>query len=755
MRYLCHYLVCLLIFIPLFSWAQGGKVVLKGKVISQETKEGIPGAAVSIPGHDKQTVTDERGTFELKGLPMESVRLEISHLAYKDLQRVVDLKEGGNTVDIALEEEVIMSEEIVVSAGFFTSREQTAYKVESVGAKDIARQGTHSMMEALTFVPGVTQVSYGPAIGKPVIRGLSFSRIMTVYQGVRFENQQWGEDHGLGLNDPAIDRVEIIKGPASLMYGSGAIGGVINIIDEQVPTEKFSGFAGINLYSNTLGARTDFGLKGAAQKGAFWGLSGSLQSHSDYMDGTNRIIGNSRFRSAMAKASAGMLQRWGSTKISYIYNRQLPGIIEEDEMEKSLATRHRDKSLQIPYQEVTDHLFASQTHFKIGSSNLRLKLGHHLNLREENEEAMDKIDLGLRLNTTSYDARYNFFLTPAVELIGGVQGFYQSNMNMEEAGEILLPDSRQWDNGLYGLAMADLGRLSLQGGLRYDHRSTTADARRLEEFVLPGAPVSQTLNRSFSGYTASAGATYKLQDNLLLRSNLASGFRAPDLAELFSNGEHPGTNRFERGNAGFAREQNLEWDLSTLFRLRSISIEAAAYYNYIQNYIFFSPTDEYVDHLWVWQFEQDNVQLWGGEAGVNWEPEQLPWLKNKMSFSMVRGERPGQKAHLPLMPADRIMNELRIERAGPGVLDDPYATLRLQHVFSQQRTGRFEEPTPAYTLTAIGGGGVIRWGEEKIDVNIVVQNLFNVAYIDHLAVTRAFGVRNMGRNVTMGVRVQF
>lgn len=256
------------------------------------------------------------------------------------------------------------------------------------------------MMETLTFVPGVTQVSYGPGIGKPVIRGLSFSRIMTVYQGVRFENQQWGEGHGLGLNDPAINRVEVVKGPASLIYGSGAIGGVINIIDDEVPAESFSGFAGFHLYSNTLGARTMLGFEGSAKNGAYWGVSGNLQSHSDYLDGTNRIIGNSRFGSDMVKGVTGLQKAWGNSRVSYTYNQQQLGIIEEDEMQESLATRHRDKFLQLPYQQVTDHLFSTQTNIKMGSSGIRLSLGHHVNLREENEEAMDQVDLGLQLKTT-------------------------------------------------------------------------------------------------------------------------------------------------------------------------------------------------------------------------------------------------------------------------------------------------------------------------------------------------------------------
>jgi iron complex outermembrane receptor protein len=747
----------LLSILMIFSLGlQAQQASIQGVLLSAESREPIMSAVISLPGQQKFAVSSEQGTFELKGLQAGPVNIKVEHVAYKNLQRPIHLSSGENSLEILMEEELVFSEEIVVSAGFFTGRDQTAYKVETVKAEEIARSGTHNMMEALSFVPGVSQISYGPAVGKPVIRGLSFSRIMTVYQGIRIENQQWGEDHGLGLNDQGISRVEVVKGPASLMYGSGAIGGVINIVDQEPAEKPLEGYAGIDMYSNTLGMRSDLGLKGIGNSGLFWSLDGNVQSHSDYRDGNNRIVGNSRFSSAMAKTAAGIKKGWGSSKLTYTYQKQLPGIIEEHEMQETMATNRWDKSLQVPYQHITDHLLTSQSVFNIGASKLRLNLGHHLNLREENEEAMGKIDLGLRLQTSTYDLKYNFFLTPQLEFISGFQGFYQTNTNMEEAGEILLPDSRQWDNGIYGLLMYDLGSLNLQGGLRYDHRQTIADATRLEGFELAGTPASRRLERSFSGYTGSLGATYKFNKHLLLRSNLASGFRAPDLAELFSNGEHPGTNRFERGNAGFGREQNLEWDLSALYRQDNFSFEVAGYYNYIQNYIFFSPTDERMgEQLWIWQFEQDHVQLWGGEAGLSWSPITLPWLENKLSFSMVRGERLSTGNSLPLIPADRLMNELRLQRETLGAIKVPYVMLRVQHVFSQHRTGRFEQPTDRYTLSSLGAGGNVAWRGRELNLNLMVQNLFNVAYMDHMAVTRPFGVRNMGRNVTLGVKVSF
>lgn len=345
--------------------------------------------------------------------------------------------------------------------------------------------------------------------------------------------------------------------------------------------------------------------------------------------------------------------------------------------------------------------------------------------------------------------------TPNTEMILGLQGFRQSNRNMSGAQETLLPDALLYDNSILGLISQDIKKIKIQGGLRFDYRNITANSRELEDFTLPGDPESQELSKKFSGFTGSLGSTYNFAGNFILKLNIASGFRAPDLAELFSNGEHPGTNRFERGNVNFDREQNIETDLSLHFKNDNFSFEAASYINLINNYIFFNPTDEFVNDLRIWQFEQENVYLFGGETGISIHPRNTRWFTSKHTFSLVRGHISESNVYLPLMPADRFFHEFRYQSTKKHFFDSQYLSLQIQNVFGQNRLGGNELPTTGYNLLAFGGGASSKFSEYVIEYDLMVSNLFNTLYVDHMAIVRQFGVHNMGRNATIGIKIIF
>src|SRR5690606_36624109 len=203
---------------------------------------------------------------------------------------------------------------------------------EKINRSELLKMPSPSLMSSLSRVPGINEVSLGPGIGKPVIRGLSFSRVLSVYQGARFENQQWGADHGLGLNETGISSVEIIKGPASIIYGSGAMAGVIHLIEEpDAVVGKIEGDLHLRVFSNTLGIRSEAGIKGAGQKGLFWSFRGAQESHADYKNGDKQTIGNSRFNTGNFKGSFGLQKKWGNTRLRYSYLNQRIGLIDEND----------------------------------------------------------------------------------------------------------------------------------------------------------------------------------------------------------------------------------------------------------------------------------------------------------------------------------------------------------------------------------------------------------------------------------------
>jgi iron complex outermembrane recepter protein len=759
MKYIKVYLTIIVSFISLATAAaQSGKGGIAGRILDAQSQTPLPGATVFLPDLNRGTATDTDGNFEIKDLPAGRFSVQVTFIGFEKKVVPVTVRETTTAMKVSLDPSSFTAQEVVVSGAYTVLRERSPVPIEAMDARALVQGGATTLVEGLTRIAGVEQISYGAGIGKPVIRGMSFSRVLTVYQGARFENHQWGADHGLGLNDFGVSKIEVVKGPASLIYGSGAVGGVLNVIDEKPALAgQVEGDYNISTFSNTLGLKTNAGVKGASQNGFYWRIRGGLESHADYVDGNGNPVGNSRFGTNTLKTSVGLNKGWGTSNLSYTYHRQRLGIIEEDENEESLATFRNDRSMQLPFQNVTDHVISTQNQFFLGESRLRLNMAYHTNLREEIEEDFQEVDLGLVQRNFTYDLKYHLPSKGNEEFIIGVQGFQLTNRNYKDAGEILIPDAWVQDYSLFGLSNFEWDRVTLQGGIRYDYRITTADASGQNfldyGFVLPGAPADRTLKRTFSGFSGSMGTSIRATEELQLRANLSSGFRAPDLAELFSNGPHPGTNRFESGNANFGREQNLQFDVGATYRKNGWMFEAGTFVNRVNDYVFFRPTDLMMGDLIVWQFEQDNVILYGGEAGFEFNPEGAKWLLLRSNFSMVIGERVDSAEPLPLIPANRFNHEVNLRADKLGIIQSPFVMLRLQNVFNQARIDSDELVTPGYNLFSVGVGGNVNMGGQPVEISLAGTNLFNESYVDHLSLLRPFNILNMGRNISMTVRI--
>ncbi|WP_194775997.1 TonB-dependent receptor [Pararhodonellum marinum] len=751
----------LVIFIALISngtWAdQSG--LLSGKVLDRQTDEPLIGVTVFVPALNRGVVTGMDGSFTITDLPQRQITVQFSYAGYATQIMDINVTASGNVITVILEESTTTIDEVVVSGAHIMSKESSPISIEKIARDDLLKMPSPSLMSALTRTPGVNEISLGPGISKPVIRGLSFSRVLSVYQGGRFENQQWGADHGLGLTETGISTIELIKGPASIIYGSGAMAGAIHLIEERDAAKgEIEGELNLRGYSNSLGGRSEAGIKGHSEDGLIWSVRGALESHADYLDGDGNTVGNTRFNTQNLKAGVGLQKKWGDTRLRYTYLQQRLGILEEDELDE-LVTSRNDRNMQLPFQDVTDHFINSETNVFIGEDRLKATFGYHLNFREEIEGDFDKVDLGLQQSNFIYDLKYFKNFSPELEVIFGLQGFYLQNTNYENAEEILIPDGTKDDRSFYALVNYNNDRWVFQGGLRYDYRNVVADASAPHlidyGFILPGEPSDRQLTRSFDGVTTSGGVTFRPSSAWRFRFNVAQGFRAPDLAELFSNGPHPGTSRFERGDVGFVREQNVQTDFGIRFRQKDFSLSGEVFYNHINNYIFFSPTEEMMDDLNVWVFEQDNARLYGGEIELDFHPAATKWVTANTSYSMVIGQRRSDNTFLPYIPAFRWNQSVDFRLKGSEGFRQPYISLIGSLIFDQNREAPLEEPTPGYYLLGLNVGGSLKLGANFVDVYVSGSNLLNQTYLDHLSLFRPFGIHQMGRNIALNVRIPF
>lgn len=739
-------------------------VLLTGThIISQNTLEGAVkdadsnplAATIHIPQLEIGTITDLDGKYTIGNIPDGTYKVVITALGYATLSQ--DLNFPGDSeviLNAELEGSAVEIQEIILSIPFHNLQSENVMRVERISADDIRSRGAITLADGITNISGVESITTGVGIGKPVIRGLSANRVLTYTQGVRLENQQFGDEHGLGVNLAGIESVEVIKGPASLLYGSDALGGVLYINPEAfAPIGKFAADAGGSYFTNTQGIASTIGGKYSGERFKFL-VRGAYVSHSDYETGDGSRVTNTRFNETDIKTGLRYQTSKVKSTLRYNYNRANIGIPEE------IGVQSTSRDLLFPFQEIDNHVLSWENNLYFSNSSLDIKLGYLFNDRREFEDEEDEGDLilgsaaasadeaalRLKLNTYNYDVKYNLPRFGKFETIVGVQGMYQKNENFGE--EILIPDATKFDFGILATTHYHQDDWSLQAGLRLDTRNIDSESART-----PGEfDYIPAVDRNFTSFNAALGAKYDISEFLIARLNFATGFRAPNLAELASNGVHVGTNRYEIGNPNLTNEQNFQTDLSLEFGNEHFEFFVNGFYNTIADYIFISPTGEMVDDNFVFDYIQTDANLFGGEAGFHLHPHPLDWLHLESSFETVTGEI-SDGGNLPLIPANTIKNTFRVEFNEIGQMKNNYAYIGLNTTLDQEDVSFFETRTGGYSLFNAGVGTSIQLDRVNLELGIQATNLFDKEYIAHLSRLKVDGVPNIGRNIALNLKL--
>ncbi|MBT8184365.1 MAG: TonB-dependent receptor, partial [Eudoraea sp.] len=563
-------------------------------------------------------------------------------------------------------------------------------------------------------------------------------------QGIRLENQQFGDEHGLGIDDAGIESVEVIKGPASLLYGSDALGGVLYLNPERFALAKTRGAdLQLNYFSNTEGLSANAGYRSSGEHMKFL-LRTGYTSHADYRTGSGNRVTNSRFQSYDLKTGLGYQAGNFKSEVRYNYNTSDLGLPEE------IGIQTTNRTPDMPFQELDNHILSGTADLFMEKSSLKLTLGYVFNNRKEfeEEEGPDPA-LHMKLSTFNYNLQYQLPKTGKLETILGLQGMRQNNSNFGE--EILIPDAKTNDIGLLGTSHLHFEKSDLQFGLRYDYRGITGEQNGIEGeegFI-------QELDRNFNSFNLALGYRTDITKNIIGRVNLASGFRAPNLAELTSNGVHEGTNRFEIGNPGLENEKNLQTDVALEYKNEHFEFYLNGFYNNIRDYIFIEPNGEMVGEDPVYLYRQQDAKLYGGEFGLHIHPHPLDWLHLESSYQTVIGKT-DDGAYLPLIPANSFRNTLRVEIDNKDKwLKRGYAYLSVQSVLRQNNITNFETPTAGYNLLNIGIGGNVDFFEKEMEIRISANNILDANYISHLSRLKTDGILNIGRNINVGISMPF
>lgn len=625
----------------------------------------------------------------------------------------------------------------------YTSLNITGYSLVYMNQKN-----PFNLSDALTNMPGISQMSTGNSISKPVIRGLYGNRILVLLSGVRFDNQQWQDEHGLGLSQIGINRVEVIKGPASLLYGSEAMGGVINIIEEKPMYVGTKADAGITFYGNSRGVLTDAGFSTRTSKNRWWRFRIGAENHSDYSDGRNTRVLNSRNKGYYLKAGYGFKKKNWEQENTYNFSYNQYGFILEDLTSFFDADKRWSRAMAGPHHNVMLNLFNSQNTFRLSNSTLKLNGGIQSNRRME-DEGGGEISLDMHLLSLLQNLRWEKKLNPKTTLIINQQYTYTNNKNY--GGRVLIPNASMMEGNLSGFLRFNFNKVIIEAGaggnFKYIH---TLQTKMLNA---PGEPVQPFTRNKIAG-NAMAGVAYNPNQKLTIKGNIATGYRAPNLAELSSNGLHEGVYRYEIGDPNLKPEQNINTDINLGYEDKEWRVGASAFYNHFLNYVYLSPTSESFFGFPVFRFMQQNASLFGGELYFSYIPKTINWLEWRESFTITQGKLDAG-GNLPFIPAYKLRSSLRFEKKPLTLQKTAFIEPEFVYVFKQDRPAQFETMTDAYYLLNINSGVIIPAKNGNWTVGLTATNITSQVYADHLSRLKYLGQYNQGINFVLSVRKAF
>lgn len=720
----------------LSAFAQAGGSV-SGRVTYTENRTPLHDVSVQIVGLKLSAVTDDDGNYKFENLPAGRYTIQAQADGFSTATKTIVFTAGANSVvDFSLQIGGVKEQVTVTASGAEQSTFDSFQTVGIVGANEIAQRNPTSIGEVLEREPGVAKRSFGPGTARPVIRGFDGDRVLVLQNGVRVGSIGSGSgDHGEPIDPLSVERLEVVKGPATLLYGSSAIGGVVNAIgqedDDKHPGFRgsFTALAGTNNKQAGAGGNLEYGYKNFLVFG-----NASSQRAGDYFTPLGRVP-NSGSRSTNGLLGVGYFRDKAFVRASYNYYKSRYGVpfaafIESggasNDEEIDLKLRRHNVRVNAGFRDIDS--FVTSGNFKVDYTDYR------------HNELADNV-IGTQFDNDTFSYR-GVFEQKKYGKLSGRFGFEGFNRNFLNTGDELLVDGRVKQNMLsgFGLEELDFGRVSFQFGARLEKNKYLADNADLRD-------------RSFTGLSAAAGARVKLWEGGAFVANYSNSYRAPALEELYNNGPHVGTISFEVGNQNLKRERSNGIDFSLRQQSKRFRFDVGAYYYRLKDFIYFAFADENgdgiidrEDGLPLSFYSQGNSRYVGAE--VNFDADIKKWVNVFFNADVVRAKLTSEDLNLPRIPPSRVRTGLDLRYKNLSV--------RPEAVFAgaQNRLYPNETRTAGYGVFNLGASYIVGNDHTAHVFGVNAFNLFDKEYRNHLSFIKDLAPE-IGRGVRFNYTIRF
>lgn len=701
---------------------------LRGTVTLGESGKPIHNTLITILQLKRTVGSDENGKYEFQGIPPGRYDV-VAHLdRVPDMVQSVDLSAGGEaTLDFRIHLGGVSEEITVTATGTEQALSSSIQSVEVIGSAELAKKNPVSLGEALDGQLGVSKRSFGPGTARPVIRGFDGDRVLVLQDGNRIGGLGFESgDHAEPIDVLNVERIEVVKGPATLLYGSNAIGGVVNSITGHDTAHKgfngyFTGLGGTNRGQGAASAGVEFGT----EKWLLWG-NGGIQTSSDYDTPIGRIP-NSFSREHNFTAGFGYYPTKGFFSFNYNFDKRRYGIpydpAETDPEVVFLNPRRNSVEFKGGFRE-------NKSFLEAGTFSVQYNDYKH----GEINSATGEVNTAFTNKTFVYQGVFD---QRKKGRLSGRLGFWGSHRDFAASGdEALAPPTKHNAFAVFGLETMDFERASLQFGGRLEtnrYKPSEAAARG----VLP--------DRSFTGFSGAIGIRVPTWTGGSFVANYSHSYRAPSLEELYNNGPHPGNLAFEIGDPNLNREVGDGLDFGLRHSSARLRFEANGFYYHIKDFVFLAPTGSIVDDLTEAEYVQGTSRYTGMESRVDVRLHPNIWLN--LGADYVNAQL-SDGTPLPRIPP--LRGRAGLELRYKGFLLNPEVVIAKD----QNRLFPTETRTAGYAVFGISGSYLIARQHEAHIISFNAFNLGDRLYRNHLSFIKEFAPE-MGRGLRVTYTLRF
>lgn len=779
---------CLSIFLfllpALFATAQ---YQISGTVTS-EKGEPITGAIIKVHELHRGATSDLDGNFKITNIKSGNYHLYFTAFGYHSITLDTLLNNQNVYLAIRFNECVNELHEVVIKTDpLKINQEESSLILQAVGKEYIQRNTGSTLLNSLDNIEGVAVINQGVGVSKPVIRGLSFNRVAVIEHGIKQEGQQWGGDHGLEIDQFSVEKLEILKGPASLMYGSDAMAGVVNI-KHSIDVEEGKTEIAVNpFYRSVNKTRGATASVQGREESLVYKLQGTYSDYNDYkipadsftylgfrLPIEKQLLKNTAGKERHVNATIGINKKWGYSHLTVSNFYQQVGVFPGATGFARGYSLQQDETnnIELPSQTIQHFKVISNNSISVGKNWLEVDVGFQRNHRKEFEQAVshgfpvdltDSLGTEMVLSTISGNARFHHNLTKKWEAVLGTQ--FETKQNKIGGFDFIIPDYSQFQLGLYQINKWKVtNKWVINGGVRIDYGSqqaaTTHQPFYHQAQLLDTVLRSPEINNNYLNASGSVGFSYNPTANYSFKANIGKTFRLPSMAELTSNGAHHGTFRFEKGNEKLTAENGYQVDLGFSYEKGDLHFTLSTFANYFNNFIYLSPSNRFAtaeieETLYpyavggqLYQYKQNRVLYYGGEFAIHYHLQKQ--IELGLNGDIVLNENLDTDRALPFTPAPSLNPSVFYEVDSLKKLRDVYVGLTGKITAAQNRVDRNEPTTPGSQTLDFSSG--FSWGSKhEFTLRFQIQNIFNTAYYNHLSRYRLLNLPEPGRNFVVSI----